>query len=271
MRHSFRNMMLGVGLSTLALASARAASATTLIYSTTRATYAPVGSALVNTRPLQLSASGNAIANPRNFIYQDLVGDNPIAGPWMPINQTGPTGGLIMGEQRFDYKFGQATSINSGPPQDNQWNNNLTLDFGSFFLDGSCGFCGSNHAVIITSAGPTGQAQYLGEAPGQTSGNQNKLFSSIYNIMFAASSYTGTLQYEAYTDITDGVPPALRSESSGGRIILHVDGPTPPTDAVPSPIGLVGACVAFSSSRRLRRKIHGRAHLKMGGVIHQNR
>jgi hypothetical protein len=175
----------------------------------------------------------------------------------MPINQTGPTGGLIMGEQRFDYKFDQATTINSGPPQDNQWNNNLTLDFGSFFLDGSCGFCGSNHAVIITSAGPTGQAQYLGEAPGQTSGNQNKLFSSIYNIMFAASAYTGTLQYEAYTDITDGVPPALRSESSGGRIILNVDGPTPPTGSVPSPIPLLGASAAFSFSRKLRRRIEG--------------
>ena len=260
MRHSIKNMMIGVGLSTLVLTSARAAGATTLIYSTTRATYAPIGNPLVNTRPLQLSATGNAIPNPRNFIYQDLVGDNPIAGPWMPINQTGPTGALIMGEQRFDYKFDQATSINTGPPQDNQWNNNLTLDFGSFFLDGSCDFCGSTNAVSITSAGPTAQAQYIGEAPNQTPGNQNKLFSSIYNIMFAASGHTGTLQYEAYTDITNGVPPALRSESSGGRIIINVDGPTPPTGAVPSPMPLVGAYVAFSSSRRLRRRIHGRAY-----------
>jgi hypothetical protein len=256
MRHSIRKVIIGVvGLSTLVLTSTSAAGALTLIYSSTRATYVPVGDPTLNTHPLQLTASGNPIVNALNFIYQDLVGDNPIAGPWMPINQTGPTGSLIMGEQRFDYKFGQATSINPGPPQDNQWNNNLTLDLGSFFLDGTCTFCGPTNAVSITSAGPTGQAQYIGEAPGPTFGSQNKLFSSIYNILFAASGHTGTLQYEAYSNITDGVPPDQPSELSGGRIIININGPTPPTDTVPSPMPLFGACAAFSYSRRLRRRI----------------
>ena len=118
--------------------------------------------------------------------------------------------------------------------------------------------CGASNAVSITSVAETGNAEYIGEAPGQTFGNQNKLFSDIYNIVFGASGIPGTLQFNAYTDITDGVPPAMRSERSGGQIILNVgppNPPIPPTSSVPTPLPLVGVWAAFNYSRRLRRQI----------------
>lgn len=263
MHQSIVKLMTGTGLLALVLTSAQASGAVTLTFTSTRATFLPVGDPSINTRPLQLTSSGNAINNTRNFIYQDLVGDNAISGPWIPVNQMGPTGALIAGEQRFDYKFDQATSIDAGPPQDNKWNNNLNLTFGSFYLDGNCYFCGASNAVNIISAAPTGQAEYFGEAPGQTFGSQNKLSSNIYNIVFGISGASGTLEYTAYTDITDGVPPALRSERSGGQVIVNVGPPNPPSTGVPSPLPVIGAWGALSYSRRLRRRIHGKSHSKM--------
>ena len=261
MRQSIANLVTGAGLAALVVGSAQAAGAITITYSTTKATFVPVGAG--NTRPLQMSATGSGITATRNFIYQGLVGDYAPAGAWMPVSQLGPgsPGPLGTGEQRFDYTYGPATSINPGPPQDNQWNNNLGLAFGSFYLDGTCDFCGAANLVSLVSASPTGQAQYIGEAPlQQGTGNQNKLTSSLYNIVFGASGKTGTLQYEAYTDITNGEPPFLRSENSGGRIILNINDPLPPTLPAPAPLPIVGVGAAFGLSRRLRQRIQAKAN-----------
>ena len=257
MRSPFTSVT-GAGFFALLLsgtALSQPAGAITITYATTKATFVPVGAG--NTRPLQMSASGSGITTARNFIYQDLVGDYAPAGAWMPVSQLGPgsTGPLGTGEQRFDYTYGPATSTNPGPPQNNQWDNNLGLSFGSFYLAGTCEFCGSGNLVSLISASPTGQAQYIGEAPQSTPGNQNKLTSSLYNIVFGASGKTGTLQYEAYTDITNGVPPFDRSENSGGRIIININDPLPPTLPAPGPLPILGAGAAFGMSRQLRRRI----------------
>lgn len=258
MRQSISKLMAGAGFSALILGTAQAASAITLTYTASKATYVPVPNVTVNTRPLQLPATGAAINTTRNFIYQDLIGDYAPAGAWVPVSQLGPgsTGPLRSGEQRFDYSAGAATSVNPGPPQNNIWNDNLNLTFGSFYLDGTCEFCGEANAVSVISASPTGVAQFLGEAPDQTAGNQNKLNSSLYNIVFGSSGKTGTLRFEAYTDITNGVPPALRSENSGGRIIINLDDPIAPA---PSPLPILGAGAAFGYSRRLRRRIQNKS------------
>ena len=84
--------------------------------------------------------------------------------------------------------------------------------------------------------------------------------SSLYNIVFGASGKTGTLQYEAYTDITNGEPPFLRSENSGGRIILNINDPLPPTLPAPAPLPIVGVGAAFGLSRRLRQRIQAKAN-----------
>jgi len=260
MRQSIAKLVSGVGLATLVLGSAQAAGAFVITYETTKATWVPNPSDQVNTRPLQYSATGSALSTgTRNFIYQDLVGNHAPAGDWVPVSQFGPGFPLGPRQQRFDYEFGVATTKNVGPPQNNIWDNNSNLSFGSFYLDGTCDFCGLANAVSVTSASSTGQASYLGEAPDKSAGNQNKLTSSLYNIVFGASGKTATLQYEAYTNITNRDPGGSRIESSGGKIVITFEDPIPPTSAVPAPLSVLGAGAAFGFSRRLRRRIQSAA------------
>jgi len=234
--------LTGAGFFALLLSSAASSQATTLNYSATSATYVPIPNSTANTRPLQLNATGNALtAFSRNFIYTGL-NSTALGGNWVPLGQSTSASG----EQRFDYQFGVATSINPGPPQVNIWNNSFTLDFGSFYLDGSCDFCGVANAVTITSVTGTGNGQYVGEDPSGNAGNQNNIVSDIYNITFGASGYTGTLQFSAATDVTFGTPD---TKFSRGTIALNIFAPAPAT------LPLLGAGAAFGMSRQLRRRI----------------
>jgi len=255
MRHPVIQLLAKTGFSAFILASAQAASAITITYSSSSATNVPIPDLLANPRPLQLSPEGNAMTvTSRNFIYQNLVGNYAPAGAWTPVGQSTST----LGEQRFDYTFPTATSINSGPPQVNKWINNLTLAFGSFYLGttGSCSFCGELNPVAVILSNDKGEAEYIGQSPTSTTGNQNKLTSGIYNIMFGASGVTGTLQYTAFTDVTTNP----FEQKSGGEIIINVNDPNPPTTAVPGPLPVLGAGAAFGYSRRLRRRILAKAN-----------
>ena len=234
--------LAGAGFFAL-LSGAAAAQATTLTYSSTTATYVPVNSS--NTRPLQLNATGDGIAVNRNFIYTGL-NSTPLGGNWVPVAQTGPSGALASGDQRFDYKFGPASSSVTGPPSEKFWSNNFTLNFGSFYLDGGCNFCGAANAVTLTSVSGTASGHYIDADPLGNSGNQNSLISDVYNITFGASGYTGTLQFTAATDVTFGSPDI---QLSRGTITLEIFAP------VPAPLPLFGAGAAFGMSRQLRRRI----------------
>jgi hypothetical protein len=256
MRHPVIQLLAKTGFSAFILASAQAASAITITYSSSSATNVPIPDTLANPRPLQLSPDGNAMTvTSRNFIYQNLVGNYAPAGAWTPVGQSTST----LGEQRFDYTFPNATSINSGPPQVNKWINNLTLAFGSFYLGttGSCDFCGELNPVAVILSNDKGEAEYIGQSPTSTPGNQNALTSGIYNIIFGASGITGTLQYTAFTDVT--ADPSL-VQNSGGQIIINVNDPNPPINAVPGPLPVLGAGAAFGYSRRLRRRILTKAN-----------
>lgn len=267
MRHSAIQLLTKAGFSAFILATAQAASAFTINYTTNSATYIPNPSVAGNTRALQLSPTGGAMSIPppainmRNFIYQSLVGDYAPAGDWMPVGQS-----LSTGEQRFDYYFDAATSSSTGGTSGtvavHDWNNNLDLDFGSFYLDGSCSFCGSGNAVSLINSTNTGTAQYIAEAATSTNtnsvaGGQNEITSSIYNIVFGASGITGTLQYTAFTNVISGMN---FSQSNGGTITLNVNAPMPPAAAVPGPLPVLGAGAAFGFSRRLRRRILDQAN-----------
>jgi hypothetical protein len=260
MRHPVIQLLAKTGFSAFILASAQAASAITITYSSSSATNVPIPDTLANPKPLQLAPEGNAMTvTSRNFIYQNLVGNYTPAGAWTPVGQSTST----LGEQRFDYTFPNATSINSGPPQVNKWINNLTLAFGSFYLGttGSCDFCGELNTVAVILSNDKGEAEFIGQSPTSTPGNQNKLTSGIYNIMFGASGITGTLQYTAFTNVTadpSADPPFL--QNSGGQIIINVNDPNPPTNAVPGPLPVLGAGAAFGYSRRLRRRILTKAN-----------
>jgi hypothetical protein len=255
MRHPVIQLLAKTGFSAFILASAQAASAITITYSSSSATNVPIPDLLANPRPLQLSPEGNAMTvTSRNFIYQNLVGNYAPAGAWTPVGQSTST----LGEQRFDYTFPTATSINSGPPQVNKWINNLTLAFGSFYLGttGSCSFCGELNPVAVILSNDKGEAEYIGQSPTSTPGNQNTLTSGIHNIIFGASGITGTLQYTAFTDVTANP----FEQKSGGEIIINVNDPNPPTTAVPGPLPVLGAGAAFGYSRRLRRRILAKAN-----------
>ena len=263
MRHPVIQLLAKTGLSAFILASAQAASAITITYSTNSATNDPIPDALANPRPLQLSPGGTAMTvDFRNFIYQSLVGDYAPAGAWTPVGQSFAT---LAGEQRFDYTFPNATSSStggtSGSATVHDWNNNLTLNFGSFYLDGTCNFCGSSNTVNLINSTLTGTAKYIGESPTSTagnsiSGNQNTLTSGIYDIVFGTSGIPGTLQYTAFTNVTTNP----FEQKSGGSIIINVNDPNPPTTAVPGTLPVLGAGAAFGYSRRLRRRILAKAN-----------
>ena len=259
MKHSVIQLLTKTCFSMSLLASAQAANAVTITYTANSATMVAVGA---NPLPLQLSPGGNAMEVPaRNFIYTGLVGDYAPAGAWTPVSQSTSA----LGEQRFDYSFPNASSSSTGGTSGlatvRDWNNNLSLTFGSFYLNGSCSFCGSSNFVSVISSTPTGQAKYINESPDSTAGNsipgnQNKLTSGLYNIMFGASGITGTLQYTAFTNVTSNP----FAQQSGGTIVINVNDPNPPTTAVPGPLPVLGAGAAFGYSRRLRRRILGKAN-----------
>jgi hypothetical protein len=202
-----------------------------------------------------------AIPNTRNFIYQSLIGDYAPAGNWIPVNQTTST----INEQRFDYYFGAATSSSiggtSGLAQVQNSSDKLYLDFGSFYLDGSCSFCGSANTVSLINSTLTGTTKFIGESPTSTPGNsvlgnQNTLTSSNYNIVFGASGITGTLQYTASTNVISNP----LQQFNAGIITIVTDDPIPPNSKVPGPLPFLGAVTAFGFSRRLRQRILDKAN-----------
>ncbi len=257
MRHSVSQLLTKACFSAFILVSTQAANAvTTITYTTNSATHVPEPTIFENPRPMQLSPGGTAMTvTSRNFIYTGLVGDYAPAGSWQEDSLTPPP----PGQQRFDYNFPMATSSStggaSGSATVHDWTNNLNLTFNRFYLNGTCSFCGQSNAVSEISASLTGQAKYIDESPTSTpgnsiSGNQNKLMSNIYNIIFGASGITGTLQYTAFTNVTTNL-----TTVSGGTIVINVNDPNPPTIAVPGALPILGAGAAFGYSRRLRRRI----------------
>jgi hypothetical protein len=251
MGQSIIKLLTKTGFSALVLASAQTAGAITMTYTATQATNVPNPNSTINTRPLQLSTNGNPlISGTRNFIYQGLSGNNAIAGDWTPLGQTGPLGSLGLNEQRFDYLFPAATTTSLNP-NTNNWTNNVTTDFGSFFLAGSCSFCGAANAVQLLST-TNSDADYIGLSSTGAAGNQNYLNSDIYNIVFGASGITGTIQFDANTNITSGSPVI---QTNGGKIVININQLPPAPLSVPGPLPLMGAGAAFGFSRRLRRQI----------------
>ena len=256
MGQSIIKLLTKTGFSALVLASAQAAGAITLTYTATQGTYVPNPTSLVNTRPVQLSVGGTPlISGTRNFIYQGLSGNNPIAGAWTPVGQTGPSGSLGANEQRFDYLFPAATATLTNPTN-NLWVDNITTDFGSFFLAGSCSFCGAANAVQLLST-TNSDGEYIGLSPISTAGSQNYLNSDIYNIVFGASGITGTIQFDANTKVI--ADPLL--QTNGGKIVININ---PTSLPVPGPLPLLGTGAAFGFSRRLRRQIKSKQVVKAG-------
>jgi hypothetical protein len=260
MGQSIIKLLTKTGLAAFALVSAQAAGAITLTYTPTGATYVPIAPS--NTRPLQFSASGNAITNPRNFIYLGLSSNNLVAGDWTPVGQlgSGSTGPLRAGEQRFDYRF-PAASAQFTNPVNNLWLDNVETDFGSFFLAGSCNFCGVANSVQLLSTIDS-NGDYIGVATADaitgSTGSQNYLNSKIYDIVFGASGIKGTINFDAFTTIIDASGTVPVQQTNGGKIVINVNQEPTPSLPVPGPLPLLGAGAAFGFSRRMRRQIQSK-------------
>jgi hypothetical protein len=217
------------------------------------ARYIPNPDSFTNTRPLQLSKAGTALAGVsyRNFIYGLFDGDtgacacnnSGITG-WVPVGQTinnifGTSFLPIpeVNQQRFDYSFGASATGYSGFRCDGQadyyrtWSGNLSFIFGSFYLQGSYDFCGpANTVAAITATG--GSAIYDGLGPfydllagpglySRCNNIRNTLVSDTYSIVFGASGRTGTLQFSAQCFIYSGG----LEWNSGGTITVVVNPP----------------------------------------------
>jgi len=202
-----------------------------LTFSTSSIVYVPNPNISGNTRPLQFNASGGAMntgtsPNQRNFIYKDLT-CNDVSVVWVPlgqslsaaVNYSNSSAGLSntsQKAQRFDYYFNTSTSSAAGPPVVYTWTNRFDLYFGAFYLDGPFSFCGVANAVNLVNAMSTGTAQFSG-----TDGiwlNRNVLSSGTYNIVFGASGKTGTLQYNAATDVE-----VTGNQISNGTITININ------------------------------------------------
>ena len=260
MRQFIAKLVAGTGLTVLALGSAQAAGAVTITYLSAKADFVPLSPS--NTRPLQLSVTGNGIPFPRNFIYQELIGDYAPAGAWVPLRQLGPgsTGPLRAGEQRFDYRF-PAASAQFTNPVNNLWLDNVETDFGSFFLAGSCNFCGVANSVQLLSTIDS-NGDYIGVATADaitgSTGSQNYLNSKIYDIVFGASGIKGTINFDAFTTIIDASGTVPVQQTNGGKIVINVNQEPTPSLPVPGPLPLLGAGAAFGFSRRMRRQIQSK-------------
>jgi len=218
------------------------------------ALYIPNPDSSSNTRPLQLPKAGTALTSVsyRNFIYSlfdgvtgaCLCNNSGITG-WVPVGQTidnvfgtGFSPIPEINQQRFDYSFGAATGGYAGFRCDGQtdyyrtWDGNLSLIFGSFYLQGSYDFCGPANAVAAISRVSGSSAVYDGLGPvydpsigaegySQCNNGRNTLVSDTYNIVFGASGRTGTLQFSAQCfTFSGGI-----EWNSGGTITIVVNPP----------------------------------------------
>lgn len=127
----------------------------------------------------------------------------------------------------------------------NNFTRNLNTRITSFFLTGTCSVCGIANAIsTFTTTASSGAVK--GGFNGTTllgrpnTGNYSLFTNGPVSVTFGASGITGTLSYQAATNFGFGNP------NSTGNITFT---------AVPGPLPLAGAALAFGWSRKLRNRI----------------
>lgn len=144
---------------------------------------------------------------------------------------------------RVDYDS-LASDVLPGATQNN-FTRNLNSRITSFFLTGTCQVCGLSNAISTfntTAASGLVRGGFNGTtlAGIPNSGNYNLLTNTPISVTFGASGITGFLEYQAGTNFGFGNP------NSTGSITFS---------AVPGPLPLAGAALAFGWSRKLRSRI----------------
>lgn len=152
---------------------------------------------------------------------------------------TAPTGGTNGGNNvlRVNYFDRPGSSVTQSGTN---FVRPLQFTFNNFALGGTCSVCGASNA--ITAVNPIyGVGRWVGNGS-YNSGTGTYSFLSDPTLVTIGSSRTGLITYEASVTIQNGIVLA-----TSGNVKLNV--------LVPSPLPILGGGIAFSWSRRLRRRL----------------
>jgi hypothetical protein len=152
---------------------------------------------------------------------------------------TAPTGSTNGGNNvvRVNYFDRPGSSVSQ---QGTNFTRPLAFTFNSFALGGTCSVCGPSMG-IVTADPMYGIGRWIGNGS-YNSGTGTYSFISDTTRINIGSSKQGLLQYRADVTIQNGIVLA-----TSGQVTIDV--------FVPSPLPILGGGIAFSWSRRLRRRI----------------
>jgi hypothetical protein len=152
---------------------------------------------------------------------------------------TAPTGGTNGGNNvlRVNYFDRPGSSVSQSGTN---FTRPLEISFNSFALGGTCSICGASNA--ITALAPIyGTGTWNGNGSYNT-GTGSYSFISDPTLVSIGGSRQGLITYRANVTIQNGIV-----LSTNGSVSLRV--------YVPSPLPILGGGIAFSFSRRLRRRL----------------
>lgn len=116
----------------------------------------------------------------------------------------------------------------------------LQFTFNNFALGGTCAVCGATNAITAT-APIYGVGRWVGDG-NYNSGTGTYSFTSDFGRVNIGASRQGLITYMASVTIRNGIVLA-----TNGKVEIRV--------FVPSPLPILGGGIAFSWSRRLRRRL----------------
>ncbi len=144
------------------------------------------------------------------------------------------------GQNTLRFLYSQ-TSIDLSNPV--SFTKTLSSTFDSFYLGGTCAVCGPLNVIAGQTTSATGQ--YAGSNSANPTDGNYSIISAMIPITYGASGFTGTLQYLVTNNFMSEGQTLIPTDSVGNFTLT----------AVPGPLPVVGAAVAFGWSRKLRRRI----------------
>jgi hypothetical protein len=144
------------------------------------------------------------------------------------------------GQNTLRFLYSQTSLTSSNPVG---FTKTLSSTFDSFYLGGTCAVCGPLNVISGQTTSATGQ--YAGSNSANPTDGNYSIFSAMIPITYGVSGFTGTLQYLVSNNFTSEGQTLIPTDSVGQFTLT----------AVPGPLPVVGAAVAFGWSRKLRRRI----------------
>lgn len=158
------------------------------------------------------------------------------------VNYTTAPSGSTNGNNnvvRVNYTDRSGSSITQ---QGTNFTRPLEFSFNSFALGGTCSVCGPTMGIVIpNSQSMYGTGRWVGDG-NYNNGTGTYSFISDFTRVNIGTTNSGLLRYQADVTIQNGIVLA-----TAGQITIDV--------FVPSPLPILGGGIAFSWSRRLRRRI----------------